>query len=273
MNFELPLEHRMRAGIKQSDAATFDLLLSNCAKEAALVYDISTFKQWIRNAVRPLLAHGALACVHGRIYGVGVDLDYVLTVDYPVEHLASIRNAAGHMDTPLARRWYEQQSPVFFEENKPWPDISAQWLEHFRRHGLVNAAADGVLDRIACIATYFSFHQLPALDEKELRPILNELLPILHETFTRVIRLHKESTAPLTDYYSFLTAREQEIAARISQGKSNPDIAALLGVSENTIRNHVSRILDKTGCGNRAGLAAAIISQEQHRFGMGTKVL
>src|ERR1017187_6331962 len=90
-------------------------LFDSCVNEAAQVREIDGFKNWIRNSVRPLLPHGALACVHGRIYAVGVDLDYVVTIDYPVEHLAAIRNASGHMDTPLARRWIEQQAPVFFD--------------------------------------------------------------------------------------------------------------------------------------------------------------
>lgn len=99
------------------------------------------------------------------------------------------------------------------------------------------------------------------------------LTPLLHKTFTRVVREHKERTAAVAYNYNLLTGREQEIATCISQGKSNGDIAQLLGVSENTIRNHVSRILDRTGCNNRAGLATAVIVQEQNRFGMGTKIL
>lgn len=248
-------------------------LFDVCVREAAHVTGIDSFKEWTRNSVRPLLAHGTLACVHGRLYGVGVSLDYVVTVDYPVEHLTAIRNASGHMDTPLARRWFEQQAPVFFDASSPPTDTSQAWLGHFRKHGLVNAAADGVLDKVGCIATYFSFHRLPMLDEATLRATFQILTPLLHEVFARVIRLHQERTAPLINYYSFLTSREQEIAMWVSQGKSNGDIAMLLEVSENTVRNHVSRILDKTGCGNRAGLAAAIVLQEQHRFGMGTKVL
>jgi hypothetical protein len=54
-------------GEEQSPAALFDI----CAREAVHVHEIVTFKNWIRIAVRPLLPHGALSCVHGRIYGVG----------------------------------------------------------------------------------------------------------------------------------------------------------------------------------------------------------
>lgn len=247
--------------------------LDTCARETESIVDIPGFKQWTRDCIRPLLPHGALACVHGRMYGVGISLDYVVTIDYPVEHLQAIRNSSGHMDTPLARLWYEQQAPVFFDAEHPFPDVPPTWLAHFRKHDLRNTAADGVLDRIDCIATYFSFHRLPVLDEPNLRCTFQVLTPLLHRTFTRVVREHRARTDSMAYNFNLLSGREQEIAAWISQGKSNSDIGVLLGVSENTVRNHVSRILDKTGCGNRAGLATQVILQQQHQFGMGTKVL
>ena len=59
------------------------------------------------------------------------------------------------------------------------------------------------------------------------------------------------------------SGREKEIASWISQGKSNPEIADLLSLSESTVKHHVGRMLNKTGCGNRAGLAAAMALRDQ----------
>jgi len=248
-------------------------LFDACLHDAAQVHDISGFKDWIRNSVRPLLAHGTLVCVHGRTHGIGVSLDYLVAIDHPLEHLAAIRNPSGHMDTPLARLWFEQRAPIFFDASSPSDDIPATWLEQFHKYDLVNVAADGVLDKANCIVTYFSFHRLPELDEVTLRATFETLTPLLHDVFTRVIRSHQARTIPLADRYNFLNSREQEIAVLITQGKTNSDIAAVLNVSEYTIRNYVSRILNKTGCKNRASLAAAVTLHEQCRFGLGTKVL
>lgn len=247
--------------------------LELCKHEAEKVHDIEQFKIWTQQYVRPLIPHEALACVHGLIYGVGISLDYVVTIDYPVEHLEAIRNAAGHMDTPLARRWYEEKNPVFFDENNPSSDVSDEWLRNFRHSQLKNAAADGVIDTQQCIATYFSFHRLPQLNEEAISACFRLLTPVLHKTYTRVIRNYKKSSTSLVDYFSLLTTREHEIATWISQGKSNQDIGNLLVVSENTVKNHISRILHKTGCSTRAILTVAVIQQEHRRFGIGTKVL
>lgn len=49
-----------------------------------------------------------------------------------------------------------------------------------------------------------------------------------------------------------LTAREREILALVAQHRSNPEIAAQLGLSEKTVRNNVSNILDKLQVIDRA---------------------
>lgn len=250
-------------------------LFNACKDSAKSVQKINDFKEWTRSHVRPLLPHGALACVHGKYYGAGVSLDCVVAVDYPLEYFQDIRNASGHMDSPLARSWFEKREPVFFDANRPPAYVSTPWLTNFRKYDLRNAAADGVVDTSGCIATYFSFHQLPEFNEAALRECFKRLIPLMHETFARVIRLHQERSAAPAGPYTGLSVREQEIVSHISQGKSNAEIASLLHLSEFTVRNQVSRILEKTGCSNRVALAAVAAAQEQERLGLeiGTHVL
>src|SRR5918996_1360034 len=42
-----------------------------------------------------------------------------------------------------------------------------------------------------------------------------------------------------------LTERERDVLELVAQGRSNPDIARRLGISEKTVRNHVSTIFAK----------------------------
>jgi DNA-binding CsgD family transcriptional regulator len=55
--------------------------------------------------------------------------------------------------------------------------------------------------------------------------------------------------------YGGLTAREREVAQLVSQGKSNREIADVLVLSERTIENHVSNILNKLGFDARSQIA------------------
>lgn len=58
-----------------------------------------------------------------------------------------------------------------------------------------------------------------------------------------------------------LTRREQQLVPMIGRGLTNKEIAKQLNLSEQTIKNHVHRILHKTGVDNRLGILAAVQSQ------------
>ena len=57
-----------------------------------------------------------------------------------------------------------------------------------------------------------------------------------------------------------LTRREHEIAQLVSQGASNAAIAEQLGISERTVKSHLSAIYAKTATQGRLGLALLINS-------------
>ncbi len=48
-----------------------------------------------------------------------------------------------------------------------------------------------------------------------------------------------------------ITPREAEVLLWIAQGKSNADIATILGCAENTVKVHIARIFEKLGFENR----------------------
>jgi DNA-binding NarL/FixJ family response regulator len=55
-----------------------------------------------------------------------------------------------------------------------------------------------------------------------------------------------------------LTSREREVLALLADGRSNREIARLLGVSEKTVKTHVSAVLAKLGAADRT--QAAVIA-------------
>jgi DNA-binding NarL/FixJ family response regulator len=48
-----------------------------------------------------------------------------------------------------------------------------------------------------------------------------------------------------------LSPREAEVLRLIADGKGNPEVAQELGISEQTVKTHVSSLLEKLGAGNR----------------------
>ncbi len=63
--------------------------------------------------------------------------------------------------------------------------------------------------------------------------------------FERMGRTMEAVAAPLT-------SRETQILNHIAEGNSNKRIALILGISEQTIKNHVSAILRKLNANDRA---------------------
>ena len=51
-----------------------------------------------------------------------------------------------------------------------------------------------------------------------------------------------------------LSARERELVTLVARGRTDADIAAQLYISIRTVRSHLDRIRDKTGCRRRADL-------------------
>ena len=51
---------------------------------------------------------------------------------------------------------------------------------------------------------------------------------------------------------SILTKREKEVFELLIQNKSTTDIALALSISEKTVRNHISNVMQKLGVKGRA---------------------
>jgi DNA-binding NarL/FixJ family response regulator len=59
-----------------------------------------------------------------------------------------------------------------------------------------------------------------------------------------------------------LTPRESEVLARIAEGRSNREIARLLGLSEKTVKAHVSSVLAKLGVQDRTQAAVYAVRHQ-----------
>jgi DNA-binding NarL/FixJ family response regulator len=60
-----------------------------------------------------------------------------------------------------------------------------------------------------------------------------------------------------------LTSREREVLAELAKGRSNREIARALGVSEKTVKAHVSSVLAKLGVQDRTQAALLAVRHEQ----------
>jgi RNA polymerase sigma factor (sigma-70 family) len=83
------------------------------------------------------------------------------------------------------------------------------------------------------------FIEKPFDDEELLNSIRNALQ---HDEKQRVLRAQR---ADIAARMAELTPREHEVMAMVTDGKSNKEIAATLGVSAKTVEVHRARVMDK----------------------------
>lgn len=75
------------------------------------------------------------------------------------------------------------------------------------------------------------------------------------QNLVQVLRDLAAQTAPPPRKTFGLTSRELEVVTQITEGCTNRDIAKSFGISEETVKRHLTNIFNKLGVGNRLELA------------------
>jgi DNA-binding NarL/FixJ family response regulator len=80
-----------------------------------------------------------------------------------------------------------------------------------------------------------------------------ELTDGIRQAMLGRLRPSSEVAARLADraFFTELTEREIEVLKHAARGESNKDIAAALGLAENTVKNHMKSIITKLQAGDR----------------------
>lgn len=88
-----------------------------------------------------------------------------------------------------------------------------------------------------------------------------ELIAALHAVAQRQRSLHPDIARRLKELRlgPSITERERQILALIAAGRANKEIATILHVSEDTVKRHVSHILEKLNVNDRAQATAEAI--------------
>ncbi|MES2182800.1 MAG: XrtB/PEP-CTERM-associated transcriptional regulator EpsA [Pseudomonadota bacterium] len=92
--------------------------------------------------------------------------------------------------------------------------------------------------------------------------VLGMLIPHLDATLRRIVSLERdaEDDNELSDYHVHgLSDREHEIVYWLRMGKTNFEIGMILGISPNTVKNHLKRIFCKLDVSSRAQAVATYI--------------
>jgi len=87
--------------------------------------------------------------------------------------------------------------------------------------------------------------------------IMDLMTPHLHKALARVVCGDKSEATSC----SVLSPREKAVIDWLRKGKSNPDIAAIMDISERTVKFHISNIMQKLDASSRTHAVAIAIEQ------------
>lgn len=256
----MPVELKGTSAITMSDADRAEFF---AAVEPSLhINTQEQFFQWTQNELQRVFPHEKLVCGIGRLSKKGAHIRHVMGHNFPDEYVQTLQRPGGLTSSPILVKWMAEQQPILFEPGTTEIDTTGydEWLNNFQRFGLVNLAAHGMSDVDSHTGSYFSFSTMPGPLTQRHAYLLKMLIPHLHVALVRVVSNPRFLKTQSTKQSVKLTQREKEVLQWLATGKSNWEIAQVIGLSESTVKNHVHRVLGRLKVGSRAQAVAKAIN-------------
>ncbi len=131
-------------------------------------------------------------------------------------------------------------------------------------------AADKLIEIFGRVLVEVELAELAALKERIARGVPADVLALesalgyamsLEELGAEIALPMQPVAAQEPAAPSLLTPREIEVARLLVDGKTNPEIAAELFISERTVQSHVANIMAKLGVSSRTAVAARVVRE------------
>jgi DNA-binding CsgD family transcriptional regulator len=185
----------------------------------------------------------------------GIDAADIVNISYPAEWLALY----------VARRYY-RVDPVIMENFESfavqyWDDSFTKWgppkdfLQGACDFGLGRGYSHGLRGPGISHGSIFSFSGKAICRESRTEVILMNLVPHLHNALNRISRVPEIVSMPS------ISIRERDILNWVRSGKTNSEIGAILGISENTVKYHLKAIMQKLDASTRAQAVAVAMAK------------
>ncbi len=219
------------------------------------------FFSWTQGVGQFLVPHEILVCGMSGSSDPGMHMYFFSSSRYFNQDQFT---AVCHPETGLMRHmishWDSHGQPCLINKQGHSDTSNPDWLEPLETHELRNAAAHGMRGADGTIKSFFCFSRVKEPFPERLTYILHVLTPFLDATLSRVLAEEERESRLLNPRMKVaITRREMEILNCLKEGSTNLDIAALLGLSPHTVKNHIRNILQKLGVQSRAQAAIKAI--------------
>jgi len=203
------------------------------------------FVAWTQTEFHRAFPHGAFMACIGKVFDNGVKPMALVSFNCPDAYMLSTRQPRGVYSTFRMQQWMQSGEPQLFDLQRDAAAPGGGCLKDFRASGLQNIAAHGLYDVTREHLSFFSFHQLPHPPRAEQEKSLKMIVPAMHAALLRCMPQHTPATSAVANVPQAITTRETEVLSWIRQGKTNAEIAGILGISPHTVKNQVKSVMVK----------------------------
>jgi transcriptional regulator EpsA len=234
-----------------------DVLLVNI-ETAVKIKRRSDFFSWVQGVFQGLLAHEILICALFDPAARSYRMESMSSHPLDEQRLAGLCGTSGALVYRLIALWEREGRQPIAIRGSLAPSVTEQSLTaEVQRLELDNVLAHGIPGIDGRAAGFFCFSKMVGGLGEGATSTLELLLPYLYAAWVRAnCDVHRQEGLTPLSAKEILTAREVEILTWVEQGKSNNEIAQILGISPLTVKNHIQKILRKLNVQNRAQAVA-----------------
>ena len=257
------------AALSQGD---LDKRIMHVLVDCTQVRTADEFRQVMQGSFRAVIPHEMMLCGIGGISRQGNHIRKILNFNYPLEYFEPLLDDDGRLDSPLMKRWRETQEPQFFQSGRDEHAYPDDWVRLFHKHDLRNTLAHGVLDVGGVFSSFFIFSRMPGEIGPQHAFLMKLMTPHLHFALARVLATVGEYQGALGKSRKALSERQREILHWLNEGKTNWEIAKILGLTELNVKYHIDQIFQKLEVRSRAhavakGRELALLSEQRVAHG------
>ncbi len=245
------------------------VLLLDVFEESLQIRNRDQFFSWVQGSLQCLIPNEVLIC--------GVSLkdqsqlhfeSFISTRYVNDKHVRFVTNHEAGIVSRVIQAWKKDRLPILISHTLDQIDFGSYRVpfveskEALNNLELKNIAAHGISNNEGDVITFFSFSRISGEPSPKHAYILQLLVPQMHHALLRSIN---NSSGLLNISASIdqkqqkqkiekqiISSREAEVLHWVCLGKTNSEISDILGVSVNTIKNHVHNVIAKLGVENRS---------------------
>lgn len=187
--------------------------------------------------------------------GGAIDAIDIINFNYPAEWLALYLAKGYHKVDPVILEHFVSFALQYWDDSYGKWNAPRDFLQGAFDFGLVPGYSHGARGTGGSHGSILYFSEKKLSREGRTVAILSILVPHLHNAVNRIGKASEIVRIP------FISPRELDVFNWLQSGKTNSEMGAILGVSENIVKYHLKTIMQKLDTGTRAQTVAVAMAK------------